>query len=462
MTHAPALRAPLATNAEVCRLTIEAPEGRADLAVPVTTTVSALLLALRRHMPGEESDSWVLKRLGEDPLSPEATPYSAGLRHGDVLYLLPAADPLPGVAFDDVADGVARAVGGGADRWRPELTRVMLLVLACTTLCALAALLMTRGTGRTPTVAATAVALVLSAACVLNIHTPADRTARLVAALGACGFGALAGLTLGHRPHGLTAQPAANVLFAAVYAVIVASALLAMTRLPVAVLGSVAVTAALTGAAAGLEDLAGRSAVDSVTIVAVAALLLGHWAPRFSLRAARLRVPLLPRNADELQEDIDPEPEERIARRVTVAEAFLDITAVSTAVLCTAAAVLLVRAPGWSSPLLALLLGATLLLRAWSQTGIWQRVPTLAAGALTLLVVLSDNWSGMLGPFGVTAVLLVAACLLLAGTRRLPAARLLPVWGRTAELLEPLTTIVLVPLLLQTLGVYGWARMLES
>ncbi|MCX4405999.1 MULTISPECIES: type VII secretion integral membrane protein EccD [unclassified Streptomyces] len=463
MTNTPALLTPLPSHADVCRLTIEAPQGRADLAVPVTTTVSALLLALRRHMPGdEESDSWVLKRLGEESLPPDATPYSAGLRHGDVLYLLPAADPLPGIGFDDVADGVARTVAGGDDRWRPELTRIMLLVLACVSLCTLAVLLVTQGTGRTPTAAATALALVLGTVCVLNIHTPADPTARLVAGLGACGFGTLAGLTLGYTPRGLTAPPAQNVMYAAVYALIVASALLATARLPVAVPGSVAVTALLAGTAAALEHLAGLSAADSVATVAVTALLLGHWAPRFSLRAALLRVPLLPHNTDELQEDIDPEPEERIARRVAIAEALLDITAVSTGVLCTAAAVLLVVVPGWSGPVLALLTGAVLLLRAWPQTGVWQRVPTLLAGALTGLVVLSAGWFGVLGPFAVMALLLVAACLLLAATRRLPGARLLPVWGRLAELLEPLTTLALVPLLLQVLGVYAWARMLAS
>lgn len=139
-------------------------------------------------------------------------------------------------------------------------------------------------------------------------------------------------------------------MYAAVYALIVASALLATARLPVAVPGSVAVTALLAGTAAALEHLAGLSAADSVATVAVTALLLGHWAPRFSLRAALLRVPLLPHNTDELQEDIDPEPEERIARRVAIAEALLDITAVSTGVLCTAAAVLLVVVPGGAVP----------------------------------------------------------------------------------------------------------------
>ncbi len=62
---------------------------------------------------------WTLQRLGEDPLDPEATPESAGLRDGDVLHLRPAEAALPALHFDDVSDGVAHTVGSGPGRWRP-------------------------------------------------------------------------------------------------------------------------------------------------------------------------------------------------------------------------------------------------------------------------------------------------------------------------------------------------------
>ena len=133
-TAVPAPRTSGAVSTEVCRLTIAGPAGRADLAVPVTTRVSTLLPVLMRHIPTDPArpaGTWVLQRLGEAPLGPDATPQSAGLYHGDVLYLRPANDPMPELEFDDVSDGVAHAVGSQLDRWRPELTRRLFLALAC-------------------------------------------------------------------------------------------------------------------------------------------------------------------------------------------------------------------------------------------------------------------------------------------------------------------------------------------
>ncbi|WP_043475327.1 EsaB/YukD family protein, partial [Kitasatospora sp. MBT66] len=136
MTTAP----PPVETTEVCRITVDGPAGRADLAVPVTTTVAALLPVLTRDLPAtpdRATPAWVLQRLGEDPLDPEATPATAGLRHGDVLRLRPAEDPLPALHFDDIADGVADRVGRGPGRWHPGLTRALALLLAGTALAAL-------------------------------------------------------------------------------------------------------------------------------------------------------------------------------------------------------------------------------------------------------------------------------------------------------------------------------------
>ena len=58
--------------------------------------------------------------------------------------------------------------------------------------------------------------------------------------------------------------------------------------------------------------------------------------------------------------------------------------------------------------------------------------------------------------------LLVGAVLLLIGAWRLPTARLLPVWGHSADILELLTALGLLPLLLQLLHVYAHIRALVS
>jgi hypothetical protein len=62
-------------------------------------------------------------------------------------------------------------------------------------------------------------------------------------------------------------------------------------------------------------------------------------------------------------------------------------------------------------------------------------------------------------------VLLAASLLtgaLLFGASYLPNRRLLPFWGRSADILETMMGIIAVPILLQVIHVYGWARGLSG
>jgi hypothetical protein len=59
--------------------------------------------------------------------------------------------------------------------------------------------------------------------------------------------------------------------------------------------------------------------------------------------------------------------------------------------------------------------------------------------------------------FEVGALLAFAACLL-AASRALPGRRVLPYWGRAADLAETLTALGLIPLVFQVLGLYAYVR----
>ncbi|MFD7677877.1 type VII secretion integral membrane protein EccD [Streptomyces sp. NPDC060187] len=449
---------------EVCRVTVETPDGRTDLSVPVTTPVSALLPVLLRQLPtGTAADGtpWVLQRLGEEPLAAEATPESAGLRQGDVLHLRPAEAPLPALHFDDVADGVAHTVGDGPGRWRPELTRGLAAGLACLALAGLAAALLGAGTGPRTSAVAAAVAVVLAVACATAARMGADRISVLVAGLGAFGFAGLAGVTLrashsgGHTP-GLT-----GVLLGAGCVIALAGALFALGALPLVVPGTVLLTAIAAAAGAGLAEGAGLRGDQAAAVVAVALFVLGHLAPRLALRTARLRVPQLPHDARELQLDIEPEPDARVALRVSVATACLDMISVASALVWAVALWLLTAGEhGWTGWLLPLALSLAVLLRARGTNGTLQRVPAVLAGAygLALVLVVRTAASGPAGRVVALAVLLAAVVLLLVGAWRLPRARLLPIWGHLGDLLEIVTAIALLPLLLQVLHAYSYFR----
>lgn len=464
-TAIPASRTPGAASTEVCRLTVAGPAGRADLAVPVTTSVSALLPVLLRSVaadPGSPALTWTLQRLGEAPLDLDDTLESAGLVHGDVLYLRPADDPMPQLEYDDVSDGVGQAVAGHTDRWRPELTRRLFLGLACLVLATLAAVIPVLGAGFSVPVLYALSTLMLGAGCVLYQQWSDDRGIKLVTGIGACANAALAGLTWFGSTAALTSPKPGDVLLGGAAAALVAAVVLVpLSQVPLAVTGTVLSTAALVAITAGVAVLFHWDAVRSAGTVAVVAFFFGHLAPRASLRLARLRVPQLPHNAAELQEDTAPLAEAQVRRRTAMADAFLTVVTGATSALCAGAFVLTTQADGWIGRTFPMVLATAMLLRSKHFHTTWQRVPAVLCGMVGLLagvLTWTASVSSTAGRSALLLGLLVAALLVLVGAWRLPTARLLPVWGRMADILEMLTALALLPLLLQLLHVYGHVR----
>jgi type VII secretion integral membrane protein EccD len=450
---------------ELCRLTVDGPAGRADLAVPVSTPVSELLPVLLRHVAAgqdEQGIPWVLQRLGEDPLDPDGTPESLGLHHGDVLYLRPVDTPLPRLVFDDVSDGVATVISDRPDRWRPEMTRRLALVLAWLAVVGLAVTLLGAGPGAPAAGGCAAAAVILA-----GVSVPLQRAgagAGLATGGGACLLAALTGFALpfdGTREYHLGVS---GLTAAACGALIIAGALLLLRAVPPLLPGTVLVTAVVTAIGALLTSRAGMSPAQAVAVMACAIFVVGHLAPRIALRSARLRVPHLPHNAEELQEDIDPVEPEQVARGVNIAGTFLDVLALSSALVHAVAFWLLIHDHGWAGEWLALLLSGAVLLSVRQPTGARQRVPLVVAGTLgpALLLIVRGADTGPVGRVAVAVALLAGAVLLAVGAWRLPQSRLRPLWGHLGDILEMAITVALLPLLLQLLHVYAYFRALAG
>ena len=470
--------APALAGADVCRLTVIGPGGRADLAVPVSVPLSVLLPVLLRHVEPpaagqpvagrtggtERGTPWSLQRLGEDPLDLDGTPETHGLHHGDVLHLRPADEPLPALHFDDIADGVAHVVSGGTGRWQPEATRRLALALAALALLALAAGVLGAGPGSLTALSAGVAALLLGTGCAAVARTTGDQGAAVVTGLGALAFAGLAGLTFRAGPHGGYAPGASGVLAAAGCAAVVAGALLALRALPALLPGTALLTAAAAAAGTALMRTAHWHGAQAVAVVAVGLFVLGHFGPRLALRTARLRVPPLPHNAEELQQGIDPEPLERVERRVAVANACLDAFSLGSGLVYAVGFWYLAQVPGWIGWTLPLVLAGAVLLRSRGLTRTLQRVPTVLAGAvgLALLLLVRGADDGDAARAVVLGVLLLSGAALLLAARRLPTARLLPVWGHSGDLLETAGTIMLLPLLFQVLHAYSYFRSLAG
>jgi type VII secretion integral membrane protein EccD len=453
---------------DVCRLTISAPSGRSDLAVPVSTTVAVLLpVLLKRAVPEEELGSaWALQRLGEAPLDLEGTPETLGLRDGDVLHLRPKDDLLSQLRFDDVADGVATAVSARSDRWKPQLTRGLCLGLACLALASLAALVVAGGPDRLAPYTCGLIALGLIAGCRMTTRADGDKdkTAAIITGLGACLFAMLAGLSSSADPAGLLAPTRLDGLLTAAFTGVAAAGVLAIGRVPVVVFGTLLALAGTAEFGSLLSIAVGWDATRTAAVLAAAKFALSPHAPRLALFAAKLRVVELPHDSKELQQGIDPHPEPLVTRRTAVADDVLSVFFISSAAVFTVSFALLVRVPQWSYWVFALLFSAAVLLRARSVGNARQRIALVAAGGLgafQVLLSLQEHASpaaragGMLGLF-------VVAALLLTGARRLPGARLRPIWGRLGEILEGCTALALMPLLLQVLHAYAYFRSLAG
>ncbi|MGW7365827.1 type VII secretion integral membrane protein EccD [Streptomyces sp. NPDC054841] len=460
---------------DTCRLTVQAPSGWIELSVPADIPLAELLPVLLQQSDdklaeaGLDHDGWILQRLGEPPLDEDRTPSTLGLVDGETLYLRPRGAALGQLEFDDMVDGVSAGVRGRADRWEGRWTRLLYLALsAAVAACGLLVLLLGGPSLPRASTALGGAALLLLTATALSRaigDVPAAMLTALLAlpyaALGGAlfvgGFGAPALLAaaaaagaaglLGHAGVSGFSSVKGQDISAADSAPVFAG-VLALTVGPV-------IGGLLT---AGLEV----SAMRSAGIVMFIALSYGPSIPMGAFRLARLKLPPLPTSAEELQLDLDPLPGQRLMQQAAAADRYMLALFAAVGTVAGVSASVLATSPGWPAPTVAALAAVTLLLRSRVVEGVGHRLCTVAPAVLitgALLVRIADAPSERLW---LSAVLLLLVLLLLVCARTLPGRRLLPYWGRAADLLETAASVALPLLLLQVLGVYAYARALNG
>jgi ESX secretion system protein EccD len=410
-------------TSELCRVTVHGPDGRADLAVPVSVPVATLLPVLL-HRTGKRGSG---------------TPESLDWRDGEELFLRPATDPLPELDFDDVADGMASTVRRLPGRWLPDYHRWLFLGCCVAALAVLALVLLAA-----PARPATVVAAIVAAAGLAGAAV-ARRDAALVSLLGlaGCGFAGLAGSlsTVDLVPAGAVTGSAVLLL-----------ALRAKPAVPFGVLGFAGL---VTVIGQWLHLAGGLAPVRVAGLLCAVMLAVLVFAPRLAIRFARIRGPQLPRTAVELQRDIEPAPAAELAARTAAADRVLTVAAAgSAAVLAGSFSFLVAESP--FPTVLAVLVAVAALLRARVFLGVWQRMPLAAAGAfglaLTTVLLAGHTW------IGAVALLGLAFGVALLGVLRPPGRRLLPIWGHVANGLETVSALAVIPVLVQVFDGYARVR----
>ncbi|GGT64307.1 type VII secretion integral membrane protein EccD [Streptomyces atratus] len=460
--------------ASLCRLTVRAPSGTIDLAVPVDVPVADLLPTLLRYCvegmeeEGLDHGGWVLQRLGGPALDDEATLEAIDLHDGEVLHLRPRAEEMPEVRLDDLVEGIADITRDRLQAWTPDRSRQLLRgFLVCVLVIALGVLAWPGGPVVPRAATAGVAGLLLLAGAATAARAVGD--AATGAALGVMAVPALA-LAGWLLPDGEIAGPHAyHVLGARLLAAGTAGAGAAVLALAAAAVyaplflstAAVAVAAAVSGALMSVFDV---SVDKAAGVVAACLVVIGGFVPAIAFKLAGMRMPPLPTNPGQLQDGIDPYDGPEVATRTELAGGWMIALYGAIGVVCAGCLIPLVRRPNLPEALIAVLLSLILLLHGRGMVNVWQRLVLVVPGAMGAALVLvgagahlapGDRPVFVAGLLGLAAVLAVI-------TWTVPGRRMLPYWGRAAELLQSTLAIGLLPVTLWAVGVFGELRAISG
>jgi type VII secretion integral membrane protein EccD len=198
----------------------------------------------------------------------------------------------------------------------------------------------------------------------------------------------------------------------------------------------------------------------AASVVALAAVVFGAFVPSLSFRLSGLRTPPLPTNADQLQEGIEPRSPSAVAARAIIADTWMTALYATAGLTCAVCVTALAHNDSLKQLLLAIALSVLLVLHGRGLGNVWQRLSLIAPGVWGAVAMVAVEVAGT-DPDGRTlpavGVLAAGASLLIAAWI-VPGRRLVPYWGRAAEILHTLVALSLLPLTLWVLGVYGELR----
>jgi type VII secretion integral membrane protein EccD len=223
---------------------------------------------------------------------------------------------------------------------------------------------------------------------------------------------------------------------------------------------AVVVTGLLTALGTAISAGTDLTAPATAAVIATAALALSPMLPMLSFRLSRLPLPEIPTDATDLMRDTGRVDSAQILGQAVRADQFLT-GLVGGAALSIAGAAVIITGRGPSEYVLAVALGLVCLLRARLFTGRDQRFLLLFAGGAALLAtavagVLDADGTGRLLAFAIPAA--AAALLFLGLAVTLPGRRYAPPWSRSADIVESLLVLSIIPLALGVMGVYGAIR----
>jgi type VII secretion integral membrane protein EccD len=458
------------SGVELCRVTVIAPRTRMDLALPTDSPLADLLPTLLRYA-GENPDDptflrggWIMQRLGESALDPSQRLASLGVKDGDVLYLRHRETSIPEFAFDDVSDAIATATRTRRAAWDTGATRTA--SMAAASVFFLSGIFVALRSGEPNWVLPTAISLI-AAVALLGGGAAMSRAygdGRAGALLGAfaVAYASVGGLLLLGDDDPLSQFGPAQLLVGLGFAMVMSTicgyaiaaswdAFFAITV--VAGLGAIASLAVLLSPDDG-PVTGPQAAAIAITI----ALGVVPFLPTICARLAKLPMPVLPSNAEDLRQQTDVLPGPTVIQQAIIADKLIAAFIAGSATICVLGGIYVLRDPSWFGPALMGVTALALLLRARHFRGRTQRLWLMCGGVLCAVLVighlaLAVNQSQVI-LLAVGLPCVVAAGILVAWGIWMPGRELSPFWGRYGDLLEVLVLLGVIPLTIGLLGVY--------
>jgi type VII secretion integral membrane protein EccD len=404
---------------------------------------------------------------------------------------------------DDIADEIA-GVHDGPDRWTPPDSRWVALGVAAAALAAGVVILLGSGPPWTaPALAAGLLAALLLVAGAAVSRAGGDAGAGAILGCAALPFAFTAGLLAPLRALPLTHASPVDLL--AGFVLLAAAALVAATAIArgLAVFFGVAVAATFGSAGAALAWLwPGLSAAGAAGLVVTPALALTPLIPAVAFRLARLPLPAVPANAEDLRDDAfmdgtrpmptQPDGARRnsisldgtrpytttrdgvrpntiswdgfsqdssgadVRGRATAADRIVTGAVSGLGLLGGGAAIVLGLNRGGVAPVLAAALACALLLRSRVFRGRAQRLWLLIPGYAGLIwLAVAVGGQSMRGAGPVLLALVVVTAIGVGAALQRPGYRPSPFWSRAADIADTVLIISLVPLALAVAGVFG-------
>jgi type VII secretion integral membrane protein EccD len=475
-----------------CRVTVVAPDGRVDVALPEDIPVADLYPEILRlsgqgPAPGAPVGYHLVRRDGS-VLEGSRSLAAQRILDGELLSLRPFSESLPPAVFDDVSDAVASAVARDRTLWSDGLMRASGLLGGSVLLVLLAFVLWTsdplHDMHGLPGILGGVAGVLLLALAGVRARVYDDRGSAVALGAGAMANAAVAGSGLLSLADG---QGIGRLQFLlACAAVLVVSVILTI----VSPGGDGPFVAFIFASAVGLlvtfvAIMTGMTPSETAAVCAPLAVGSLAFLPGLSTRFARLPIGFEPPRTTVGDYGNDPAAAQGPvdARRIAAQarrghELLLGLVGGCALVAVGSAAVLGFSDSVWAQ-LLALATGVAMLMRAHLFRYTTQVGCALAAGlgALVLLglglalnpptalfidAMKGDSTALDIRTVWLTAAIAAIAALIVAIGLIVPRKGVTPFWGRFLEIAETFVLLTLVPLCLAVFDVYHSIRALTS